>query len=62
MKRKVLESLLAAGGVLLMAAGLLLLRAFPEAERAVRVAPYLMVASGAGCSAMGWAASSAAGR
>ena len=31
MKRKVLESLLAAGGVLLMAAGLLLLRAFPEA-------------------------------
>ena len=48
MKRKVLESLLAAGGVLLMAAGLLLLRAFPEAEGAARVAPYLMVGLGSG--------------
>ena len=62
MKRKVLESLLAAGGVLLMAAGLLLLRASPEAERAVRVAPYLMVGLGSGMFGHGWAASSAAGR
>ena len=48
MKRKVLESLLAAGGVLLMAAGLLLLRASPEAEGAARVVPYLMVGLGSG--------------
>ena len=55
MKRKVLESLLAAGGVLLMAAGLLLLRAFRRRKGRPGWRPTCWWGSGVGCSAMGWA-------
>lgn len=53
MKRKWLDYIFTAAGLLLLAAGLVALKTFEDLQGLMRAAPYIGVGIGCGCSAMG---------